>query len=119
MPVPLPRTAASHKGGGSDPIDTATTSVAGLMSAGDASALVTLENNLPVVVTVPNDQKLNVPTGTVIELMQLGSGQVSVAGLEVTIKSKDDHKKLTAQYSQATLLKTAANTWVLTGDLSA
>jgi hypothetical protein len=58
--------------------------------------------------------------GSCITFEQSGAGQVYiVAGTGVTINSAESFLKLRVQYSKATLIKTADNTWTLTGDIVA
>lgn len=69
--------------------------------------------------TVPPDSTVLFPTGTHITIIQTGSGQCTVTqGSGVTINATPG-RKLRAQWSGATLIKRAADTWVLIGDLSA
>jgi len=67
--------------------------------------------------TVPSDA-VNLPIGTVIDILQTGSSQVTVAGSGATVNGTPG-LKLRPQWSSASLIKRAANTWVLIGDLSA
>jgi len=72
-------------------------------------------NNL----TVPADNTVNFPVGTSIDILQVGAGQTTlVAASGVTI-NRSTGLKLRTQWSAATLIKRAANTWVAIGDLSA
>ena len=69
--------------------------------------------------TVPPNSSADFPTGTHITVIQTGAGQCTVtAGAGVTVNATPG-LKLRAQWSGATLIKRAANTWVLIGDLSA
>jgi hypothetical protein len=71
-------------------------------------------NNL----TVPLNSSVAFPTGTQIHIVQTGSGQTTVVATGgVTINSATT-LKLRAQWSAATLIKRAENTWVLMGDLA-
>jgi len=84
----------------------------------DASKLVTLSNAGAVTVTIPPNSSVAYPVGTKIDLAQLGAGQVTVAaGSGVTVNSTPT-LKLRAQYSAATCIKTATDTWLLVGDLA-
>lgn len=59
-------------------------------------------------------------TGEAITFAQFGSGQITfLAGSGVTINSKSGHLKTASQYSVATIVKVAAATYWLFGDLSA
>jgi hypothetical protein len=72
-------------------------------------------NNL----TVPLDSSVNFPVGTQIDILQVGSGQTTVvATVGVTVNGTPG-LKIRAQWGGATLIKRAANTWVLIGDLTA
>ncbi len=69
--------------------------------------------------TVPPDSSVLFPTGTHITIIQTGAGQCTVTqGSGVTVNATPG-RKLRAQWSGATLIKRAADTWVLIGDLSA
>jgi hypothetical protein len=69
--------------------------------------------------TVPTDSTLNYPIGTTLDVIQTGTGQVTVVGASgVTINATPGFK-LRTQWSTATLLKRAANTWIAFGDLTA
>ena len=69
--------------------------------------------------TVPPDSSVLFPTGTHITIIQTGAGQCTITeGGGVTVNATPG-KKMRAQWSGATLIKRAANTWVLIGDLSA
>ena len=71
-------------------------------------------NNL----TVPPNGDVAFPTGTVITILQTGSGQTTlVAGSGVTVNGSPG-LKLRGQWSSATLVKRAENTWVAIGDLT-
>lgn len=70
--------------------------------------------------TVPPNSSVAFPVGTQITVLQTGAGQTTlVAGSGVTINSADGNLKITGQWSAATLLKRATDTWVAIGSLSA
>ncbi len=84
----------------------------------DHTKLITLSNASAITLTVPPNSSVAFPVGSVIDLAQIGAGQVTVAqGSGVTINSTPG-LKLRAQYSGATLRKRATNTWLLFGDLA-
>jgi uncharacterized protein (AIM24 family) len=69
--------------------------------------------------TVPPNSSVAFPTGTTILVVRTGAGQTTLtAGAGVTINSTPG-LKLRAQWSAATLVKRAENTWLAFGDLSA
>ena len=68
-------------------------------------------------VTIPADSTLNFPVGTSIDVLQTNTGGVAIAaGAGVTVNATPG-LTLRTQWSSATLLKRAANTWVVYGDL--
>lgn len=72
-------------------------------------------NNL----TVPPNSSVAFPVGSQINILQTGAGQTTVvAGAGVTVNATPG-LKLRAQWSYATLIKRATDTWVLVGDISA
>lgn len=72
-------------------------------------------------ITIPNDTSAAFPVGTQMAFVRMGTGTVSftAADQSVQILSKNSNKSIAAQYSQALLVKRAANTWLLMGDLTA
>jgi hypothetical protein len=68
--------------------------------------------------TVPTNTSVPFPVGAQINILQTAGGQVTVGGAGVTINATPG-LKLRTQWSSATLIKRATNTWVLVGDLSA
>ena len=58
------------------------------------------------------------PVGYVVDILQTGSSQVTIAGDGFTPNATPG-LKLRAQWSSATLIKRALNSWVVLGDLSA
>ncbi len=67
------------------------------------------------------DASVNFPIGTQINLIQIATGQITVAATTpgTTTINGTPGLKLRTQWSAATLIKRAANTWVLVGDLIA
>jgi len=85
----------------------------------DKDKLVEISNASANNLTVPPNSSVAFPVGTQIRILQTGAGQTTVvAGAGVTINSTPG-LKLRAQWSSATLIKRATDTWVLIGDLAA
>jgi hypothetical protein len=84
--------------------------------AADVGKLVTLSNASAVTLTVPSG--LGWAVGQRVDLAQLGAGQVTVAASGTTVNATPG-LKLRAQYSAASLICLATNTYLLVGDLSA
>lgn len=82
----------------------------------DNGRLVTLNNAAAITVTVPLNSSVAFATGAIINLQQIGAGQVTVAGASgVTVNGTGT--KTRAQWSAASLIKTATDTWTLVGDI--
>ena len=99
---------------------TADTTTAYTLVLGDAGKYVTLSNAASITLTIPTNATVAFDVGTVVNVVQLGAGQVTIAGAGgVTVNSEGSKLKLKGQYAVASLLKTATNTWVALGNLSA
>lgn len=86
----------------------------------DAHKLVTLSNSSSITLTIPAEASVNFDIGDQVNLMQLGSGQVTVSGgVSVTIRSQGSKLKLNGQYATAVIIKIAADEWVLVGNTAA
>ena len=85
----------------------------------DRNKIIEMNVSTANTLTVPDDATVTFATGTHITIIQTGAGQCTVTpGGGVTVNATPG-LKLRAQWSGATLIKRAANTWVLIGDLSA
>lgn len=97
---------------------TATTGAYTLLLTDDGK-VVEMNNASGTTLTVPLNSTAAFPVGSQITVIQTGAGQTTIAGaVGVTINGTPG-LKLRAQWSAATLLKRATDTWVVIGDLSA
>lgn len=89
------------------------------LASGDVGNLVTCSNASSITVTVPPSV---FTTGQVVNLQQIGAGQVTFAqGSGVTITSTGataSAPKCRVQYSAASIICTASNTFTIVGDIS-
>lgn len=89
-----------------------------LVAADGSGKLVTLSNAAAITLTIPPSVFV---AGQTIDIQAIGAGQVSLAqGSGVTITSTGataSAPKLRAQYSAATIICTASNTFTVVGDL--
>lgn len=83
---------------------------------GDIGKLIEVNSTSPTTITIPLDASVNFPTGSQITILQTNSGQVTIGG-SVTLNATPG-LKLRAQWSSASIIKRAADTWVAVGDLS-
>jgi len=113
-----PTGATGAAGGGIAAINTQTGTTYTLVS-GDVNDLVTLSNASAITLTVP---PLVFSANDVINIAQYGAGQVTLAqGAGVTINSTGataTAPKLRAQWSSASIVCTASNTFLVVGDIA-
>lgn len=86
---------------------------------GDAGKIVEIGNASAITLTIPTNASVAYPVGTQITILQTGAGQITVAAPSGGTLNATPGTKLRAQWSSATLLKRATDTWVLIGDLTA
>ena len=85
---------------------------------GDAGKVVVMNSSSANTVTVPLNSSVAFPTGSVVNVVQTGSGQTSITGsVGVTIQSEGSKYKVKAQYGLAGVVKTDTDTWVAFGNL--
>jgi hypothetical protein len=88
---------------------------------GDQGALIQLNGTFNVNVPADGTGGFTFPTGTQINLLNIGTGVITIGEVDAATTTLDGTPglKLRAQWSSATLIKRAANTWVVVGDLIA
>lgn len=88
----------------------------------DNGKLVTLSNASPITLTVPLNSSVAYATGAIINVQQIGAGQVTIEGASgVTLTSTGataTTPKTRAQYSAASIIKTGTDSWTVVGDIS-
>jgi hypothetical protein len=85
----------------------------------DSSDLVEMSNASANNLTVPLNSSVAFPVGAQIHILQTGAGQTTVVATGGVTINASPGLKLRGQWSAATLIKRATDTWVLVGDLSA
>jgi hypothetical protein len=86
--------------------------------ATDRGKLVEMSGSSANTLTVPLHSTIPYPTGTQIDILQVGSGQTTVAGAAGVTINGTPGLKIRAQWGGATLIKRGENLWVLIGDLT-
>ena len=81
--------------------------------------MVEISNSSANNLTVPLNSSVAYPIGSQINILQTGAGQTTVVATAGVTINATPGLKLRAQWSSATLIKRAENTWVLIGDLIA
>lgn len=96
------------------------TGTAYTLTLSDAGKLIILTNSSAITVTVPANSSVAFPVGTQIDLVQGGTGKVTISpATGVTINSQSGNKSIAAQWVGVSLVKTDTNTWLLLGNLIA
>jgi len=90
----------------------------------DNGQLVTASNASAQTYSIPTNASVAYPTGTQINIIQIGAGQVTIQAVTsgtTTIASTGATPaapKLRAQYSSATLIKASTDLWYVIGDIA-
>ena len=87
----------------------------------DAQKIVTMNSGSALNFTIPTDASVAFQIGDQINILQLGAGQVTISAVTpgtTTVVSQGAKLKTNGQYSMATAVKVAANTWVVLGNLA-
>jgi hypothetical protein len=90
-----------------------------LSSLTERDSLIEVSSGSATTITIPAEASVNYPVGTSIDILQTSTGQVTIAGAAGVTVNATPGLKLRTQWSSASLLKRAADTWVVMGDLSA
>jgi hypothetical protein len=87
----------------------------------DAQKLITFSAGDPIAFTIPTDASVLFQIGDQINILQLGAGQITISAVTpgtTTVVSQGSKFKTNGQYAMATVVKVAANTWVVLGNLA-
>ena len=85
----------------------------------DKNKIVEIANASANTLTVPLNSSVAFPVGSQITFIQTGAGQTTITPAGGVTINGTPGLKLRAQWSSATLIKRATDTWVALGDLSA
>ncbi len=85
----------------------------------DAGTCVEGTSASPQTFTIPPHSSIPLLVGTIIEVFQFGSGQITIAaGAGVTLLSDGAKVNTAAQYATISLRQRTTNVWVLSGGLA-
>lgn len=90
----------------------------------DNGKLVTASNSSTQTYSIPTNASVAFPTGTQINIVQVGTGQVTINAVTpattiiTSTGATATAPKLRAQYSAATCIKTGTDTWLVVGDIA-
>lgn len=88
------------------------------LALADAGTIVEMGSSSALTLTVPDDATVAFPVNTVIEVVQTGSGQLTIAGAAGVALRTPASLTARAQYSSIGLRKRSANVWLVSGDLT-
>jgi hypothetical protein len=117
---PTGATGSTGAGGSFSDAQTINASVTGYtLVLGDAGKLVTMDAATgTITVTIPPASSVAFPTGTHVDVARLGVAAVRVTGATGVTVNATPGSNLRAQYSAATAIRYAGDTWLVVGDLS-
>lgn len=85
----------------------------------DANSVLLINHPNQNDVTIPRDAVAPFEIGTEIKIIQIGAGQTHViTSGGVTLYAPGSKNKLNVQYSTAVIVKIAADTWSISGDIT-
>jgi hypothetical protein len=90
-----------------------------LTSTDEKDTIIEVNSGSAVTLTIPEDATVNFPVGSTLDIIQTGTGQVTIAGAGSAVVNGTPGTKLRTQWSSVTLLKRAANSWLVFGDTAA
>ena len=115
--------ASSHGVAGSDAITIAPSQISGVtisnktanytLVAGDKTSLIQADGTFTI--TAPASI---FPTGTRVDIVNTGTGVITIAGSGLTVQSKDSKVTIEKQFAGATLFFTSSTTALLIGELA-
>lgn len=86
----------------------------------DNAKIIEMNKATANVLTIPANASVAFAVGSIIDIVQIGAGQTSIAGaVGVTVRSNSSKLKITGQYSGASIYQRAIDEWVLLGDIAA
>ena len=90
-----------------------------LSNLNERDTIIEISKSTATTLTIPTNASVAYPVGTTLDIIQTGTGQVTIAGAGGVTVNSTPGLKLRTQWSSATLLKRAENTWLVYGDLTA
>ena len=90
-----------------------------LTATSERDSLIEVNSASGTTITIPLNSAVAYPVGTTLDILQTGTGQVTIAGDSGVTVNSTPGLKLRTQWSSCTLFKRATDSWVVFGDLSA
>jgi hypothetical protein len=90
-----------------------------LTNTSERDSLIEVNSASGTTITIPLNSAVAYPVGTTLDILQTGTGQVTIAGDSGVTVNSTPGLKLRTRWSSCTLFKRATDSWVVFGDLSA
>jgi Major tropism determinant N-terminal domain len=98
---------------------TSVTSSFTLDSVSKKDGVYEVDSSSPVTITIPNNATLAWPIGASVDILQVGTGQVTISPAAGVTLNYTPGNKLRTQWSSCTIMKRGTDSWILYGDLTA
>jgi hypothetical protein len=90
------------------------------LALSDVNSIITGSDTSDMDIYIPNDSTVNLPIGTEIKFIQLGTKKMHInANTGVDLANSENHFKTKGQHAVTWLFKVGANQWIFAGDTSA
>jgi hypothetical protein len=90
-----------------------------LSSLSERDSMIEVSSSSGTTITIPTNSAVAFPVGASIDICQISTGQVTIAGDTGVTVNATPGLKLRTQWSTCTLFKRDTNTWLVYGDLTA
>lgn len=90
-----------------------------LSSLSERDSMIEVSSSSGTTITIPTNSAVAFPIGASIDIAQISTGQVTIAGDSGVTVNATPGLKLRTQWSTATLFKRGENSWLVYGDLTA
>ena len=84
----------------------------------DLNTIITINSSGATTLFIPANSAVPLPIGTKLDIIQLGTGQITVDGNGYDVSSSTGYMKTANQHAVISLYKINANEWILGGDLA-
>jgi hypothetical protein len=84
----------------------------------DVNTIITINSSSATTLSIPANSAVPLPIGSKIDIIQLGTGQITVDGNGYDLSSSTGYMKTAQQHSVISLYKINSNEWILGGDLA-
>jgi hypothetical protein len=105
-------------GTGQVPMVFSTITASNTLALADTYTTILVNSTAAIVTTIPQDATVNFPIGTTIHFVRINTGTHTIAAASGATVTSAAALTARARWSTLTVMKTAANTWLLFGDVT-